>query len=81
LKIFLKIEATIFNQGVVLKEVNLATKVILSLKEPEWKLCSSHGIMKVKKLGMAVFGVLEEKSIELGLLVVSVCIGKADVLE
>jgi len=81
LKIFLKIEATIFNQGVVLKEVNLATKVIPSLKKLEWKLCSSHGIMKVKKPGMVVFGVLEEKSIEPCLLVVPVCIGKVVVLE
>jgi hypothetical protein len=81
LKIFLKIEATIFNQGVILKEVNLATKVISSLKELEWKLCSSHGIMKVKKPGMVVFGVLGEKSIEPCLLVVLVCIGKVVVLE
>jgi hypothetical protein len=37
--------------------------------------------MKVKKPGMVVFGVLEEKSIEPCLLVVPVCIGKVVVLE
>ena len=76
-----EMEITIFNQGVVLEEVNLATKVIPQLKEPDWKLCSNHGIMKVEKLGMVVFGILEKKGIKPGLLVVPVYIGKASVWE
>jgi hypothetical protein len=37
--------------------------------------------MKVEKLGMVVFGILEKKGIEPGLLVVPVYIGKASVWE
>jgi hypothetical protein len=37
--------------------------------------------MKVEKLGMVVFGILEKKDIEPGLLVVPVYIGKASVWE
>jgi len=36
LKILFEMEITIFNQGVVLEDVNLATKVMPPLKEPNW---------------------------------------------
>jgi hypothetical protein len=74
-------EITIFNPRVIFKEVNLTTKIVPPLKEPDKKLCSSHGIMKVEKPRMAMFGVLEEKGIKLGLLVIPVCIGKTGVCE
>jgi hypothetical protein len=44
------------------------------LEEPEGEVYSGHGVMEVKKPGVAVISVLEEKCIEPGLLVIPVSI-------
>ena len=74
LKIIFEMEETIFNQRVVFKVVYMTAKIVLPLEEPEGEVCSGHGIMEVKKPGVVVICVLEEKCIEPSLLVILVSI-------
>jgi hypothetical protein len=54
LKIIFETEETIFNQRVVFEVVYMTAKIVPPLEEPEGEVCSGHGIMKVKKPGVAV---------------------------
>jgi hypothetical protein len=74
LKIIFEMEETIFNQSMVFEVVYMTAKKVPPLKEPEGEVCSGHSIMEVKKPGVAVICVLEEKGIEPGLLVIPVSI-------
>jgi hypothetical protein len=74
LKIVFEMKVTIFNQRMVFEKVNMTTKVILPSEKPNWEFCRCHGMMKVKKPGMAMVCILEIEGIKTCLLVIPVCI-------
>jgi hypothetical protein len=52
-------KVTIFNQRMVFEKVNMTTKVIPPSEKPNWEFYRCHGMMKVKKPGMAMVCILE----------------------
>jgi hypothetical protein len=51
-------EVKIFNQRVYFEVVNMTTKVVPPLEEPEGEVCSIHDIMEVEKPRMAMVLIL-----------------------
>jgi len=51
-------EISVFNQGMVFEEVNMRTKIISPLEEPNREICRFHGVMKIKEPRMAMICVL-----------------------
>jgi hypothetical protein len=51
-------EVTIFNQRMFFEVVNMTSKIVPPLEEPEGKVCSIHDTMKVEKLRMVMVLIL-----------------------
>jgi len=58
LKIIFEMEVTIFNQRMFFEVVNMTSKIVPPLEEPEGKVCSIHDTMKVEKLRMVMVLIL-----------------------
>jgi hypothetical protein len=51
-------EVSIFNQRMFFEVVNMTTKVVPPMEEPEGKVCSIHSTIEVKKPRMAMVLIL-----------------------